>query len=233
MSIVVVRSRPMTSPLEPRNEESTAELSSHDRILQAARSLFASQGYENTTTSVIARTAGTSESQLIKHFGSKEGLLEAIFDQSWKRMASGVERIMEQIASPVGRLKALVELMIQGLERDHELRALMLLEGRRIRKHGNLVVLTRGFTQVVTVIDGVLAAMRTAGELRPGLHLQAVRSALVGAFEGLLRDQLLAERVGYPATYDGKELRESFEAALEGFLVPPEMVETAETAAPD
>jgi AcrR family transcriptional regulator len=203
--------------------DGNAELSSHDRILQSARVLFASQGYENTTTSAIARAAGTSESQLIKHFGSKEGLLEAIFDQSWQRMGQGVRHLLEKHTSPLDKLRALVELMISSLERDHEMRALMLLEGRRIRKHGNMVVLTRGFTQIVAVIDMVLREMREAGQLRPDLNLEAARSALVGAFEGLLRDQLLAERVGYPASYDAAELRRAYAAALEGFLVrqPP------------
>lgn len=199
-------------------EQSAAELSSHDRILHAARTLFATQGYENTTTSVIARTAGTSESQLIKHFGSKEGLLEAIFDQGWQRMGGGVQQILEHPGTPLDRLRILIELMISSLERDRELRSLMLLEGRRIRKHGHMVVLTRGFTQVVGVIDGVLREMRVTGQLRPDLHIEAVRSALVGAFEGLLRDQLLAERAGYPAAYDAAELRTTFAALLEGVL---------------
>ena len=200
-------------------DPSTSEISSHDRILQAARSLFATQGYENTTTSTIARTAGTSESQLIKHFGSKEGLLESIFDQSWQQMDRGLRHILEAAETPLDKLRGITELMITGLERDRDLRSLMLLEGRRIRKHGNMVVLTRGFTHVVAVLDGVLKEMREAGQLRPGLHLEAVRSALMGSFEGLLRDQLLAERAGFPATYDGVELRAAFDAALDGFLM--------------
>jgi AcrR family transcriptional regulator len=205
------------------DEESAAERSSHDRILLAAWGLFASQGYESTTTSAIARAAGTSESQLIKHFGSKEGLLEAIFDQSWLRMGQGLRQILELPVSPLEKLRGLIELMISSLEADSELRSLMLLEGRRIRKHGHMVVLTRGFTHVVGVIDGLLGDMRDAGQLRPDLHLQAVRSALVGAFEGLMRDQLLATRVDYPATYDAAELRAAYVAALDGFLVrePP------------
>jgi AcrR family transcriptional regulator len=209
----------MSYPLNLDDDETLVELSSHDRILLAARTLFSSQGYENTTTSAIARNAGTSESQLIKHFGSKEGLLEAIFDQGWLRMSRGVQHIQEQPVSPLDKLRALIELMITGLESDGELRSLMLLEGRRIRKHGSMVVLTRGFTQVVAVIDGLLRAMRDAGQFRPELNLEAARSALVGAFEGLLRDQLLAARVGYPAAYSPAELRAAYAAALEGFLV--------------
>ena len=61
----------------------TAELSSHDRILRAAKLLFAQNGYENASPVAIARDAGTSESQLMKHFGSKQGLLVTILDLGW------------------------------------------------------------------------------------------------------------------------------------------------------
>ena len=118
-------------------------------------------------------------------------------------------------------LRALTELMIAALESDKQLRTLMLLEGRRIRKHGHQVIMTRGFQQVLAILDGLLRELQEAGTLRPGLHPQAVRSALIGAFEGLLRDQLLAERVDFPARYDGAELRAAFKAVLECFLVDP------------
>jgi AcrR family transcriptional regulator len=202
-------------------EVQTAEPSSHERILQAGRDLFSEDGYENTTTSAIARRAGTSESQLIKHFGSKEGLLEGIFDRAWQRMAQGVRHVQEAPLPPLEKLRALTELMIVALESDKQLRTLMLLEGRRIRKHGHMVMMTRGFQQVLTVIDGLLLALQGAGRLRSDLHPQAVRSALIGAFEGLLRDQLLAERASFPASYDGAELRTAFKAVLECFLVEP------------
>lgn len=202
-------------------DDTRSELSSHDRILQAGRRLFAEDGYENTTTSAIARQAGTSESQLIKHFGSKEGLLEAIFNQAWERMASGVRSVLESPGAPVDKLRALSEMFIAALERDKELRTLMLLEGRRIRKHGTMVLLTQGFQQVLGVFDGILKEMRDMGVLRQDLHPQAVRSALFGAFEGLLRDQILADRASFPAHYDGTELRAAFRAVLECFLVRP------------
>src|SRR4029077_17686023 len=96
-------------------EVQTAEPSSHERILQAGRDLFAEDGYENTTTSAIARRAGTSESQLIKHFGSKEGLLEGIFEAAWGRLAQGAQIALEASASPLERLQALTELMASSL----------------------------------------------------------------------------------------------------------------------
>ena|SRR5436305_7006591 len=207
--------------LKDSGPENVAELSSRDRILQAGRELFAEDGYEHTTTSAIARRAGTSESQLIKHFSSKEGLLAGIFDQAWQRMGEGVEHIRDGEAPTLERLRALTDLLITAMERDLQLRTLMLLEARRIRKHGHRVLMTRGFQQAIDVLDGLLVDLQSAGTLRADLHPQAVRSALMGAFEGLLRDQLLAERSDFPANYDGVELRTVFRAVLEGVLVRP------------
>lgn len=207
--------------LSSAEPEAQPELSSHDRLLLAARNLFSSDGYENTTTAAIARRAGTSESQLIKHFGSKEGLLEAIFENAWKKMAGVLRQALERNPSPVDKLRALTEVMLGALESDLELRTLMLLEGRRIRRHGHMLVMTRGYLQLVATIDEILQAMQTAGHLRPGLDIQAVRSALVGAIEGMLRDQLLAVRMDYPAQFGSRELRASFHSVLNGFLAPP------------
>ena len=199
------------------NDNPPVELSSHDRILQSARALFSSQGYENATTSAIARMAGTSESQLIKHFGSKEGLLAAIFDQSWQHVTESLPQVLAQCETPYDKLRALAELMIDALERDKDLRTLMLLEGRRIRKHGSMVVLTDGFLQMVSTLDRLLGEMRDSGQLQPDLNVQAVRSALIGTFEGLLRDQILADRGNYPASYDSKDVRKVFRTFLECF----------------
>ncbi|MES1241025.1 MAG: TetR/AcrR family transcriptional regulator [Acidobacteriota bacterium] len=204
-------------PFAVGGEEGGQELSSHDRILFSARNLFSSQGYENATTSAIARMAGTSESQLIKHFGSKEGLLAAVFDRAWQSVSEKLARVLAQCETPFDRLQALAGLMIDALEEDRDLRVLMLLEGRRIRKHGAMVVLTEGFLRMVGTIDRLLEEMKEAGQLRPDLNVQAVRSALIGAFEGLLRDQILAERGNYPASYNSEELRAAFSLFLNCF----------------
>jgi len=199
-----------------RAESPAAPLSSHDRILGSAKQLFATHGYENTSTAAIARRAGTSESQLMKHFGNKEGLLEAIFDDAWKRINAAAREARSAAQDPARKLETLVGLMLAAFERDPELKLLMLLEGRRIRKEGHLVMLTDGFRQFVGTVDSILREMRDAGQLRSDLPVDAVRSALMGAFEGLLRDQLLARRLGFPARYSGKDIRAIFAAVLGG-----------------
>ena len=202
----------MPTASSPQSEAARAP-SSRDRILAAAKQLFAARGYENTSTVAIARQAGTSESQLMKHFGSKEGLLESIFDAGWEGLGKQIMSL-QQLPSPGHKLQALLEATLTGLERDQELKQLMLLEGRRIRREGRMVLMTNGFLAYVGIIDGILTDMRAAGQLRPDLNPQAIRSGLIGMFEGILRDQLLAVRSGFPSTANVKDLHQLFDVII-------------------
>ncbi|GAA5085125.1 AcrR family transcriptional regulator [Thermocatellispora tengchongensis] len=47
------------------------------QILAVARECFTEFGYQRTTTAVVAEHAGVSDSLVIKHFGSKEGLFRS------------------------------------------------------------------------------------------------------------------------------------------------------------
>jgi len=80
--------------------------SSRNRLLHAAKRLFAEQGYEHTATSAIARDAGTSESQLMRYFGGKVGLLDALFEEAWTDLNSHVN---EAVAAAESSREAIIE----------------------------------------------------------------------------------------------------------------------------
>jgi len=192
--------------------------STHERILRVAKTLFANRGYEHTSTSAISRQAGTSESQLMKHFGSKAGLLEAIFIEGWIEITEEARTTIEGLNSPTDRLQAITRCVLESLERDSELKLLLLLEGRRIRKEGQMVALTEGFMSFVKLVDGVLQEMTDAHMLRANLNPQALRSALMGMLEGMLRDRFLSDRLGFPAKFDLSQLQEILSLALGSFM---------------
>lgn len=194
-----------------------SSVSSHDRILLAAKQLFAQRGYENTSTVAIARQAGTSESQLIKHFGSKEGLLEAIFERGWTSLAPEMAKARE-LESPRVRMRALLEVVVNGLERDPELMELMMLEARRVKREANQVMVTTGFLQLIRTIDECLGDAQQMGQLRAGLKPEAVRSGLIGMFEGLLRDMVLARRTGFPAHYAKQDVAALFDTVIAAII---------------
>ncbi len=188
-------------------------VSSHDRILMAAKRLFAHHGYENTSTVAIAREAGTSESQLMKHFGSKRGLLGVILDRGWADIAGRVQ-MLPHGSSPTDRLFAALGTMVIELESDPDLKNLLLLETRRVRKDNRDVFVSQGFQQFGDTVSSVLGEMRDQGQLSRDLNLAAVRAAFVGMTEGLLRDQVLAQRSEFQASYSLDELKKVLEAMV-------------------
>ena len=188
-------------------QKTAAIASSRDRLREAAKALFAERGFEATTTAAICRLAGTSQSQLTKHFTDKQGILEAVFEHTWEQINPAVQLATESIASPRDKLKILTDMILGFLEKDHVIRTLFLLEGRRIRGDGHMVVLVPGFIGFIKTVDGILKELATRGDLKPGLHPQAFRSALIGAVEGMLRDHMLARTSRLPASFTEDDIR--------------------------
>src|SRR5215467_7729507 len=178
--------------------------SSQERLLSAAKRLFSERGYENTSTAMIAREAHTSESQLVKHFGGKEGLLEAIFDEGWLKLEEPFKQV-EGLTDRRQKLRATLELFLKAFDEDPLLKELMLLEAKRVRHKGTGVMLTRGYERFLTKIDSILQEMADAGELQAGISPAALRSALIGMLEGMLRDQLLYQKVAHGNFPAGKD----------------------------
>jgi AcrR family transcriptional regulator len=180
---------------------------SRERLLEAAKALFAERGYHVTSTAVICRLAGTSESQLVKHFGSKQGVLEAIFEYAWEQINPAIRLATESVSSPRAKLKLTVEMVLNFLAKDVQMRNLFLLEGRRIRDDGRLVVLTPAFLEFVKIVDDIMRELQERNELDSSLNPQAVRSALMGAIEGMLRDKILSATSRFPAAFSDAEIR--------------------------
>jgi AcrR family transcriptional regulator len=67
----------------PRDPERTA------RILEAARSHFYAHGLERASLDAIAADAGVSKMTIYSHFGSKEGLFEAVIQERTERVMGG------------------------------------------------------------------------------------------------------------------------------------------------
>ncbi|WP_373531278.1 TetR/AcrR family transcriptional regulator [Vampirovibrio sp.] len=58
------------------------KLTTRERILKAASTVFAEQGVKGATTREIARVAEVNETTLFRHFQNKELLLKAVVEQS-------------------------------------------------------------------------------------------------------------------------------------------------------
>lgn len=189
--------------------------SSRDRLLQAAKMLFAQNGYEQTSTASIAREANTSESQLVRYFGSKAGLLEAIFNQSWQTLNEEITQVIAGAASGRAAILEILATLIEAFGQDHDLAVIFLLEGRRIRGSSHEVLLSKGFMQFTMLLQQLIQRAQRDGSFRKNFSEAAIESAVIGAAEGMIRDRLLAERAGKPNPFSNEEIRRVFAAILE------------------
>lgn len=83
------------TPRTPRARRTQAErtAATRERILAAVVASIAEQGFQRTTASEIARRAGVTWGAVQHHFGAKEGILDAVLEDSVERLAERTAEI--------------------------------------------------------------------------------------------------------------------------------------------
>jgi AcrR family transcriptional regulator len=194
---------------------------SRERLIEAGKTLFARQGFEQTSTAAIAREAGTSESQLVRYYHSKVGLLEAIFNESWRDLNHTIQGVVVAATDAREALAGVLECVTDAFGKDSALAYLLLFEGRRIRGATSEIILSKGFVEFDNLLHVLIHRGKRDGTFRTDLNDNAVASALLGAAEAMIRDRLLAQRAGNPPPFTEHEIRAIFFAILDGLQTKP------------
>jgi AcrR family transcriptional regulator len=177
---------------------------------------MAEVGYERISTAAIAREAGTSESQLVRNFGSKAGLLETIFNESWAPVNPHIARLVAAAPTARDAMITVLATMIGVFERDPHLAKLLLFEGRRVRGDSGEILLTEGFKDFAKLVVSLIERGQKDGSFSAALRPQAISSALLGAVEGMMRDRLVAAQEGRPSPFPDAQIRAVFAALISG-----------------
>jgi len=197
-------------------------MTSRSRLLEAGKSLFAQYGFEQTSTATIARAAGTSESQLVRYYKSKAGLLEAIFNEGWTGLNHEIQSVVVAAKDSHEALAGVLECVTQAFSKDAQLAYLMLFEGRRVRGGGSEIFLSQGFLEFENLLRVLIHRGKRDGTFAAEVSEYAVASALLGATEAMIRDRLMAERGGKPEPFALDDVRAIFFAILTGLAPRPQ-----------
>lgn len=189
---------------------------SRSRLLAAGRTLFARRGYEQTSTAAIARDAGSSESQLIRYFGGKAGLLEAVFNEAWSSLNERIEAEVERAGNGRQGVIRIVSLLIEAFSRDHETAFLFLFEGRRLRGGSEAVAVSKGYLSFLATVNVQIARGQADGSLRGDLPPRILASGIIGCAEAMTRDRIMAERNREPDPFTTEEIIIAFGAMVDG-----------------
>ncbi|AKG23216.1 TetR/AcrR family transcriptional regulator [Calothrix sp. 336/3] len=89
------------------NSPPPSEAQTRSRILQAAQRLFASQGFDGTTTRDLAQAAGVAEGTLFRHFANKKAILVEVATAGWVEILTD---LLTEL-SEMGSYKAVAQVM--------------------------------------------------------------------------------------------------------------------------
>ncbi len=167
------------------------------KVLEAAKSLFASKGHEETTLREIAAKARTSESQIVKYFQSKAGILDALFGRARAYIDEPLKKLCEETEDSLLILEKVPNIFINFYKKDPELITIYLFS-RRFYTLVSVEELMYG-AEFRKHLAGLFIKGQKEKLFRDDFDSEAAASALWGAIQGMMRDKFYADKVsGFP-----------------------------------
>ena len=111
------------------NSSPPSEAQTRNRILEAARRLFAKQGFDGTTTRDLAQAAGVAEGTLFRHFVNKKAILVEVATQGWVEILTD---LLTEL-SEMGSYKAVAQVMrnrMWNLQKNSDLMRVCFMEAQ-------------------------------------------------------------------------------------------------------
>ena len=174
---------PSTTEAEaPRlNRRQAAKVRTRQKVLDAARSLFAERGYEPATIRDIAKGAGMSTGAVFANFQDKAELFEAVLTEDLARLAETLRAAAASESTVRGRVLAALTAAYHG-----SLEQLPLVQAVVARSWFQPVAAemrTReAIKPVVSVVTDALQAGVREGELRQDADVQLLSELIYSAF---------------------------------------------------
>lgn len=171
----------------------------HDRLLNAARAIFAKEGLGGLSVRQVAAAAGLSPMAMYRHFADKDALLDAL-------MRDGFAAWEKKVAKITARGLRWFEQMGQAyldfaLTDPHRFDAAFLLPAREARKYPDDFVSGRSLV-VATIVEHIAEA-QAQGLLAPlpPLRLALMLSALLQGLISMHRARRFTNDAQFRALY--------------------------------
>ena len=156
------------------------------RILEVASDRFAERGYRATSIEEIAAGAEISRSSLFWHFGSKDGLLRAVIEESAGLWLQGIHNAESDRRGLEAIRAALAEIRRLHTEQPSVARLMTVLVGEAASTEPSLAPI---FIEIERdMLDFFARSLSEAaedGDLHPGLDPRAAAHVLVGSLLGM------------------------------------------------
>jgi AcrR family transcriptional regulator len=161
-------------PVTPSPTEITRE-----RILSSALRLFASRGYEGTTTKDLAQAAQVAEGTLFRYFANKKAILAAVVTSGWIDILTDLLTELSEIANYQAIAQVLRRRMVH-LQQNRDLLQVCFVEAQH---HPDLRSQIQGevISKMTDVAEAFFQTAMDRGIYRP-LNVKIVAQVFLGMF---------------------------------------------------
>lgn len=185
-------------------------------ILDAARELFARDGYEATSIRKIAEKIGASSGILYHYFEDKPAIVAHLVAESFARLGQRMEAIAQDQAPPLDRVRRAGRAYIQfGLEHPHHY-AMLFMKGEEFHQEPRIMdVFQNDGCRCFARLQEMTAECLAAGQLREELTDPAeVAQCLWASIHGLVSIHISAR--GFPFVEQSRLIDRELDILIEG-----------------
>jgi TetR/AcrR family fatty acid metabolism transcriptional regulator len=165
------------------------------QIIDAAVRVFARKGYWNSRVSDIARAAGIAAGTIYLYFDTKEDILITVFRRKMAEFVSALWQAIAEEPDAVAKLRRLVHMHFDILEREPELAEVVQVELRQGQKFFRGPA-SQEINAYFTLIASVLEEGVADGRFRRDLPVKVATKMLFGAMDQMATSWVLGKR-GY------------------------------------
>ncbi len=157
-------------------------------IFDAAKEVFAQNGYDGLRMSEVAKRAGVAEGTIYSYFSSKDDLIRALVGDYWTQLTEDARRAINGIEKTFARLSALAQFHIDALIARYYYAELTITLGRQ---PSSVISLTDDVRAYVRVFDEIFMAGQDRGDIEGSAELWMARDMLYGSLEYSARTLLM------------------------------------------
>lgn len=171
----------------------TGTVSSPERILKSALTLFSEKGYDATSVREICAASGITKPTLYHFYGSKEGVYRALVDGTLDRVRQDIAHALADDGPLRARLRNLAWTYFEAARAEPDLARFILALSHNPPSSAPRTDFLRFYGDVLALVTRAIEEAAARGEVGPG-PVDVRLLILMGALGEALHGYLLAGR---------------------------------------
>jgi AcrR family transcriptional regulator len=151
------------------------------QLLDTAESLFSQKGFDGTSVRDIAEAAGINTAMISYYFGSKEKLMEEIFERKSLNIKEKVANLLkDESLDPLEKMYSLVDMYIEGILSRKTFHRILLCEQIINQNPSIITMLDKMKTKNSEYINDLIRLGQKKGLFKKNIDIPMMTNTLMG-----------------------------------------------------